>query len=247
MSEGASELNLGRAQSDGNAAFDEADRGSTGPVASAPLAFGSGQVMAPRAVIGAPDLIVDERVDALVTDPARGLGAGQPTGDLFGRPAALEAVEDEVAQLGIAFQTRALPATGGGPLLGVGGLVADLYTAIAPQLARDARCRAIQSCCDLAERPAGLVKLGNLAPLFQAELAVVFPHRNTLSWCCTSFVNWGTFQAAGMKQVPAALRPDRAARSAAPPLCRAPCDGRAQRPTRIRHRSPSWRSARRPP
>src|SRR5258708_40091760 len=44
---------------------------------------------------------------------------------------------------------------------------------------------------DLAERLAGLVKLGNLAALFQAELAVVFAHCNTLSWCCTSFVNSG--------------------------------------------------------
>ncbi|MEP3978658.1 MAG: hypothetical protein ABJM25_06565, partial [Parvibaculum sp.] len=34
---------------------------------------------------------------------------------------------------------------------------------------------------------------GNLAPVFQSELLVFVPHRNTLSpsWCCTSFVNSG--------------------------------------------------------
>ena len=90
--------------------------------------------MAPGAVIGAPDLVVDEAVDALVTDPVGGLAAGQPTGDLLGRPAALEAIQDKLAQLGIAFQARALPAAGSGPLLGVGRLVADLRAAIALQL-----------------------------------------------------------------------------------------------------------------
>jgi hypothetical protein len=63
--------------------------------------------------------------------------------------------------------------------------------AIALQLARDARWRAIQSCRDLLGRLAGFMKLGNLAPLLEPEMTVVFRHRNTLSWCCTSFVNSG--------------------------------------------------------
>src|SRR6266436_3341014 len=191
MSEGVPELDLGGARSDGNAAFYQADGGATGAAAAAALELGSGQVMAPGAVVGAADLIIDEAIDALMADAGRGLGAVQPTGDLLGRPAAAEATQDEVAQLGIAFQARALPAAGGSLLLGVGRLVADLRAAIALQLARDARWRAIQSCRDLAQRMTGLVKLGNLAALFQAELAVVFAHCNTLSWCCTSFVNSG--------------------------------------------------------
>src|ERR1700759_75732 len=126
-----------------------------------------------------------------MTDAGRGLGAVQPTGDLLGRPAAAEAIQHEVAQLGIAFQARALPAPGGGLLLRIDRFVAYLHTAIALQLARDARWRAIQSCRDLAERMTGLLKLGNLAVLFQAELAVVVSHCNTLSLSCTSFVNSG--------------------------------------------------------
>jgi len=190
MPEGVSELDLGRAQSDGNTAFDQAVRGTTG-AAAASFVLGSGQVQAPRTVVGSADLIIDEAIDALMTDAGRGLGAVQPTGDLLGRPAAAEAIQHEVAQLGIAFQARALPAPGGGLLLRIDRFVADLRTAIALQLARDARWRAIQSCRDLAERMTGLVKLGNLAALFQAELAVVVSHGNTLSWCCTSFVNSG--------------------------------------------------------
>src|SRR6202035_4588193 len=30
---------------------------------------------------------------------------------------------------------------------------------------------------------------GQSDPFIQRELVVVFPHGNTLSWCCTSFVN----------------------------------------------------------
>jgi hypothetical protein len=68
--------------------------------------------MAPGAVVGAADLIIDEAIDALMADAGRGLDAVQPTGDLLGRPAAAEATQDEVAQLGIAsrrepFQRRA--------------------------------------------------------------------------------------------------------------------------------------------
>src|SRR3979490_125766 len=88
-------------------------------------------------------------------------------------------------------QPRALPAAAACLLLGVGRLVADLAAAVALQLARQARWRAIQSCRDLADRLAGLVKLGNRAPLFEREVTIVFAHCNTLSWCCTSFVNSG--------------------------------------------------------
>ena len=165
--------------------------GTAGPRPPAALALGSGQIVAPGAVVSAADLVIDEAVDALVTDAGRRLVAGQPAGDLLGRPAVLEAIEDKFAQLGIALQARARPAAGSGLLLGVGRLVANLHPAIALQLARDARWRAIQSCRDLLDRTAGFVKLGNLAPLLEPEMTVVFPHRNTLSWCCTSFVNSG--------------------------------------------------------
>src|ERR1700682_4642577 len=98
-------------QSDGNPVFDEAGgRGS----AAAPAAFvlGPRQVIAPGAVIGAADLGVDEAVDAFMADGGRRLLAIEPAGDLLGRPAELEAVQHEGAQLGIALQTRARPAAG---------------------------------------------------------------------------------------------------------------------------------------
>jgi hypothetical protein len=93
--------------------------------------------------------------------------AGQAAGDLFGRPAASEAVEDDGAQLVVALEPGSRPASGAGLLLGKGRLVADLTAAVALQLARDRRWRAIQSCRDLPDRGAGGTKSGNLAPLFQ--------------------------------------------------------------------------------
>jgi hypothetical protein len=137
--------------------------------------LGARQVVAPRSVIGAADLGVDEAIDAFMADRRGSLLALEGTGNLLGRPTELEALQDKRAQLGIAFQARAFPAAGGGLFLGVGRFVADLLAAIALQLARDARWRAIQSCRDLADRLARLVKLGNLAPLFQTELTVVLP------------------------------------------------------------------------
>src|SRR3982074_3857684 len=88
----------------------------------------------------------------------------EPAGGLRGRPAARQAVEHEGAQRGIAFQARALPAAAACLLLGVGRLVADLAAAVALQLARQARWRAIQSCRDLAGRLAGLGEPGHCGP-----------------------------------------------------------------------------------
>jgi len=111
----------------------------------ATLVLGAGQVVAPGAVVGAADLGVDEAVDALMADGERGLLLLEAAGDLFRGPTVLEAIEDELAQLGVAFQARATPAAGAGLLLGIARLVAELFAAVALQLARDARWRAIQS------------------------------------------------------------------------------------------------------
>jgi hypothetical protein len=56
-----------------------------------------------------------------------------------------QAGKDDVAQLGIALQPRALPAASGSLFLGTARLVADLAAIIALQLERDARWRAIQT------------------------------------------------------------------------------------------------------
>jgi len=122
-----------------------------------------------------------------------GLGCIAPghLADLLGRPAAFEATQNEGAQIVVAFQTRALPAPGAGLLLGIGGLVADLGAMVAFQLARYCRWRAIQSCRDLPDRLPAFMKAGNRAPVFKSDVIIMFSHRNTLTWCCTSFVSLG--------------------------------------------------------
>jgi hypothetical protein len=85
----------------------------------------------------------------------------EPAADLLGGPALLEAVEDLLAQVRIAFQAGAFPAPGSGLLLGIDGSIADLAAGVSVQLSRNRRWRAIQSCSDLVERaPLGL-KAGN--------------------------------------------------------------------------------------
>src|ERR1043166_4707088 len=164
----------------------------------APLVLGPGQIVTPGAIVGAADLGVNEAVDRLVADRGPGLLALEPAGDLLGRPATSQTAENEFAQLGIALQPRPLPAPGGSLFLGVGGFIANLAAMVALQLARNARWRAIQSCRDLADRLAGLVKTGNRAALFERELVIAFAHGNTLVWCCTSFVSLGgPFAASG--------------------------------------------------
>src|SRR6202040_2365753 len=165
--------------------------GTSSLCAPASLVFGPGQIVAPGAVIGAADLGVDEAVDGLVADGDRFLLALEPAGNLLGRPTALQTAENEVAQLGIALQARALPAAGSGLFLGISGLIADLAAMVTLQLTRHARWRAIQSCRDLADRLAGLAKTGNRAALFKRDLVIMLAHRNTLVWCCTSFVSLG--------------------------------------------------------
>src|SRR5438128_1561385 len=99
--------------------------------------------------------------------------------------------EDAGPQLLVALEPAARPAPRPGLLIGIGGAIADQVAAVALQLPRDRRWRAIQSCSDLPDRSPGLAKLGNRTPLLQAELSVPLSHGNTLSWCCTSFVNSG--------------------------------------------------------
>src|ERR1700691_4498080 len=70
-------------------------------------------------------------------------------------------------------------------------LVGDLTSGVALQFPSNGRWRAIQTCSNLPDREPLAVKLGQRNPLVQRELIVAFSHRNTLSWCCTSFENSG--------------------------------------------------------
>src|SRR5207247_509336 len=116
--------------------------------------------------------------------------ARQPAGDLGGRPSHRKAVENALLQVRLARQPGSAPAALLGLLMSIRGLVAQLAAAVAFQLARYRRCRAIQSCRDFLVRLPSGMPLGNRTPLVQRELLVMIPHRNTsYTGCCTSFVN----------------------------------------------------------
>ena len=187
----ATMLNRLGALNDGNTMLDEGDRRSVRPAPPTPLELGLGKIQTPCAVVGAPDLGVDEAVDALVADDMAAILAGQPAGHLLGRPPQGQAMEHEIAQLAVALQTRTRPASSLRLLVGITRFVADLLATIALQLARDRRCRAIHSCSDLPERLPVFMKTGNRAALFQREMLIMSSHANTFDRCCTSFVKSG--------------------------------------------------------
>ena len=169
------------------------ERGRTQGLAATPATFrpALGQEVPPAVVLRAPDLGVDESVDRLVRNDAATGVAGQPPGHLFRRPALLETGQHARPQRRIPIQPRSAPAPRLGLLVRVPGLVPQRARPIAVQLPSNRRWRAIQTCCDLADRGAGGVTSGHVTPLFDGEVRIASSHGNTLSRCCTSFVNLG--------------------------------------------------------
>jgi hypothetical protein len=170
---------IGRPFRYGNPAIDEACGTAAPSAAQAALALAARQIAAPAVVLGADDLRVDEAVDALVADHLAASLAGEPAGDLLGRPAFGQALTDGAAQVGLAFEARARPAPRLGLFLSVTRLVADLASAITFYLTSNGRWRAIQSCRDLPDRAAIGLKAGNLASIVQRQLLVPASHGNT--------------------------------------------------------------------
>src|SRR5579862_2059867 len=120
-----------------NTAFDEAC-GTTAPLAATPaFALAAWQIAPPAKVRGASKLGIDEAVDALIGDHLAPVLAGQPAGDLLGRPATAKALQHRAAQAGLPFEASARPAPRSHLLLGIAGFVADLNARIAVQLPRD--------------------------------------------------------------------------------------------------------------
>ena len=152
---------------DGDTALDGARGRTAFAAAPAAFGFGPGKIVPPGAVVGAADLGIDEAIDAFMADAGCSLVAGQPAGDLFGRPAVPQPIEHEAAQLAVALQARSGPAPGFRLLMSIARLVADLLAPVAPQLARNRRWRAIQSCRDLADGLPVFMKTGNPAPFIQ--------------------------------------------------------------------------------
>jgi hypothetical protein len=158
---------VGRPFGHRNTAFDEACGASAASAAEPPLALPARQVVAPAVVLLAGDLGVDEAVDALVANHVVAGFAGQSAGDLLGGPAAGQTIEDSTAQGGLAFEARPRPAPRPGLFLSVTWFVADVAAGVAPQLPRNRRWRAIQSCRDLPDRAAIGAKAGNLHSVVQ--------------------------------------------------------------------------------
>ena len=124
---------------DGNPALDEARGRAAFTPAPAALGFCPGQIVPPGTVAGAADLGMDEAVDAFMADGFAGPLASRPAGDLFGRQAAGEAVEHELAQRVVSFEARPGPAPRPRLLVGIAWLVANLLAPVPSQLARDRR------------------------------------------------------------------------------------------------------------
>jgi hypothetical protein len=136
---------IGRAFRQGNPAFDEADGATAFAATTAALALGPRQVVTPAIVLVTGDLRVDEAVDGLVADDLAAVLTGEPAGDLLGRPALRQTIEDGLAQAGLAFEARSRPAPRPRLLLRKIRLVASLAAAVALYLPSNARWRAIQS------------------------------------------------------------------------------------------------------
>src|SRR5262245_64779920 len=91
----------------GNTAFDQGCGTAALAAAETALALAAREIMPPAVVFGAGDLGIDEAVDALVTDHLVAGLAGEPAGDLFGRPTLGEMLQDGPAQLGIVVRCGA--------------------------------------------------------------------------------------------------------------------------------------------
>ena len=189
MSGSLSAVGLLEPLGDGPTLGNEGGRAATLASPAAPFGLGPGEVVPPAVVLGPADLSVDEAVDALMGDDGAAGFQGQASSHLLGRPAPAQAVENLIPQEGIALQTGTLLAAGAGLLLGIGGLIALGLGAIALQFSSHGRWRAIQTFRDLADRVSCGMKTGNFTPIFNGEVPVSCSHGNTLTWCCTSFVN----------------------------------------------------------
>src|SRR5271154_3091206 len=181
---------LGGTRGDGGAVLDVLG-GTAAPAATeAALAFGARQVVAPTVVLGPGDLGGDEAIDCFVADDDAPLFARETAGDLFGRPAARQTLEDQGLEVWVAQEFGSTPAPRPRLFSGIGRFVAKAASGVAFQLPRDARWRAIQSCRDLPDRLPSGAMLGNRVPVLQAEVLITLFHRNTPHRrCCTSFVN----------------------------------------------------------
>ena len=164
-------VDVGRAPIDGHSVLDMIHRATAFVSTPTPLAFSTGQIVPPAVVLGAADLRVDKAIDRLMADHRTSLFLLQSSGNLSGRPTLSQTLEHLFLKIRLTQQPTSPPTTTLSLLLSIRRLITDLGAAVALQLARYRRWRAIQSCRDLADRFPGLAKLGNRATFFQAKAA----------------------------------------------------------------------------
>ena len=111
---------------------------ATAPATSvAPFGLGPRQVMSPGICLIAPDLGVDEAVDALVGDDPAASFPGQPARHLLWRPALGQAGQHRLPQPLIPLQPATIPTPGPRLLLGIAGLIPLGPRPVALQLPSD--------------------------------------------------------------------------------------------------------------
>src|SRR5688572_3628502 len=98
MAAGGAAGSLERAFRQGNTAFNEVLRAAALSAAAATFALAARQISPPAIVLGAGKLGIDEAVDALIGDHLTAPFPLEPAGDLFGRPAACEPLNDGGSQ-----------------------------------------------------------------------------------------------------------------------------------------------------
>ena len=103
----------------------------------APFGLGPRQVMSPGICLIAPDLGVDEAVDALVGDDPAASFPGQPARHLLWRPALGQAGQHRLPQPLIPLQPATIPTPGPRLLLGIAGLIPLGPRPVALQLPSD--------------------------------------------------------------------------------------------------------------
>ena len=119
---------------------------------------------------------VDELVDGLVAQAAVLASDLQAAGDLLGRPAELQLLDDMAAQACVPDELALPAATAPGAVLGGDGVVAaillHLAELVAGDLAVDGGAVAAELACDLLDRQLGIEQPEERAPLLQGEVPI---------------------------------------------------------------------------
>src|SRR5215207_752576 len=195
MTDGLALTDLGRPLGDGPFGRDlEAARLTAEASAPQPSRAQEMAVQLERATFRA----VDELVDGLVAQAAVLASELQAAGDLLGRPAELQFLNDMTAQAWIPDELALPTASAPGAVLGGDGIVAavllHLAELVAGDLAVDGRAVPTELACDLLHRQLGIEQPEECTALLQGEVSVAAfhprPHPKPLSGLGSRTSEW---------------------------------------------------------